>query len=84
MPELLGICKKTAERNVMSKKQKELDDFERTGRIATALYIIKWLTDYITEFGVDGYRADTVKHTPALRSKSLNSLRDMLFRILKE
>ena len=26
-------------------------------------YIIKWLTDYILEFGVDGYRADTVKHT---------------------
>jgi alpha-amylase len=26
-------------------------------------YIIKWLTDYITEFGIDGYRADTVKHT---------------------
>ena len=25
--------------------------------------IIKWLTDYITEFGIDGYRADTVKHT---------------------
>jgi alpha-amylase len=30
----------------------------------TALYyIIKWLTDYITDYGVDGYRADTVKHT---------------------
>ena len=26
-------------------------------------YIIKWLTDYITEFGIDGYRVDTVKHT---------------------
>ncbi|KQB38505.1 alpha-amylase family glycosyl hydrolase [Flavobacterium aquidurense] len=26
-------------------------------------YIIKWLTDYILEFGIDGYRADTVKHT---------------------
>jgi alpha-amylase len=24
---------------------------------------MKWLTDYITEFGVDGYRCDTVKHT---------------------
>lgn len=28
-------------------------------------YIIKWLTDYITEFGIDGYRVDTVKHTEA-------------------
>ncbi len=26
-------------------------------------YIIKWLTDYISEFGIDGYRCDTVKHT---------------------
>lgn len=44
---------------------KELDVFfERTGHPrAPRFYIIKWLTDYITEFGVDGYRADTVKHT---------------------
>lgn len=26
-------------------------------------YIMKWLADYITDFGIDGYRADTVKHT---------------------
>ena len=26
-------------------------------------YIMKWLTDYISEFGIDGYRCDTVKHT---------------------
>lgn len=26
-------------------------------------YIIKWLTDLIREFGIDGYRVDTVKHT---------------------
>ncbi|RXP63310.1 alpha-amlyase [Lutibacter sp. HS1-25] len=44
---------------------KELDAFfERTGYPrAPKYYIIKWLTDYIVEFGVDGYRADTVKHT---------------------
>jgi len=40
--------------------------FERTGYPrAPRFYIIKWLTDYITEFGIDGYRADTVKHTEA-------------------
>ena len=40
--------------------------FERTGYPrAPRYYIIKWLTDYITEFGIDGYRADTVKHTEA-------------------
>ena len=43
----------------------ELDAFfQRTGYPrAPKYYIIKWLTDYISEFGVDGYRADTVKHT---------------------
>ena len=46
-------------------EMKELDAFfKRTGYPrAPRFYIIKWLTDYITEFGIDGYRADTVKHT---------------------
>lgn len=44
---------------------KELDAFfKRTGHPrAPRFYIMKWLTDYITDFGIDGYRADTVKHT---------------------
>lgn len=43
----------------------ELDAFfKRTGYPrAPRFYIMKWLTDYITEFGIDGYRVDTVKHT---------------------
>lgn len=41
--------------------------FKRTGYPrAPKYYIIKWLTDYITEFGIDGYRGDTVKHTDEL------------------
>ena len=42
----------------------ELDAFfKRTGHPrAPRFYIMKWLTDYITEFGIDGYRVDTVKH----------------------
>jgi len=46
-------------------EMKELDAFfARTGYPkAPRFYIMKWLTDYITEFGIDGYRADTVKHT---------------------
>ena len=45
----------------------ELDElqlfFERTGYPrAPRFYIIKWLTDYVNEFGVDGFRVDTVKH----------------------
>jgi len=44
---------------------KELEFFfKRTGYPkAPRFYIMKWLTDYITEFGIDGYRVDTAKHT---------------------
>jgi alpha-amylase len=43
---------------------KELDAFFVALDIkAPKYYIIKWLTDYITEYGIDGYRGDTVKHT---------------------
>ena len=42
----------------------ELDAFfERTGYPrAPRFYIMKWLTDYITDYGIDGYRVDTVRH----------------------
>ena len=45
----------------------ELDDwFTTTGYPRTAVnYILKWLVDFIKEFGVDGFRVDTVKHTEA-------------------
>jgi alpha-amylase len=48
-------------------EMKELDAFfKRTGYPKTPrYYIIKWLTDYIADYGIDGYRADTVKHTEA-------------------
>lgn len=43
----------------------ELDDwFKTTGYPRTAVnYILKWLVDFIREYGVDGFRVDTVKHT---------------------
>ncbi len=45
----------------------ELDElqlfFERTGYPrAPRFYIIKWLTDYVNDMGIDGFRVDTVKH----------------------
>lgn len=42
----------------------ELDAFfQRTGYPrAPRFYLIKWLTDYIRKYGVDGYRCDTAKH----------------------
>ncbi|EAR01587.1 alpha-amylase family glycosyl hydrolase [Maribacter sp. HTCC2170] len=45
----------------------ELDElqlfFEKTGYPrAPRFYIMKWLTDYVNDLGVDGFRVDTVKH----------------------
>jgi len=40
--------------------------FERTGYPrAPKYYIVKWLTDWIKEYGVDGFRVDTAKHVEA-------------------
>ena len=46
-------------------EMKELDAFfKQTGYPrAPRYYIMKWLADYITDFGIDGYRVDTAKHT---------------------
>lgn len=46
-------------------EMKELDAFfAKTGYPrAPKYYIMKWLSDYVRKFGIDGYRADTVKHT---------------------
>lgn len=46
-------------------EMKELNAFfKRTGYPrAPKYYIMKWLTDYVAEFGIDAYRADAVKHT---------------------
>ncbi len=43
----------------------ELDAFfTKTGYPrAPKYYIMKWLSDYITDYGIDGYRVDTAKHT---------------------
>jgi len=43
----------------------ELDSwFTTTGYRRTPVnYILKWLVDFIKEYGIDGYRIDTVKHT---------------------
>ena len=42
----------------------ELDEyFARTGHPrAPRYYLIKWLTDWVREYGFDGYRVDTAKH----------------------
>jgi alpha-amylase len=66
--------------------QQEMDEletfFERTGYPrAPKYYLIKWLTDYVRELGVDGFRVDTAKHTEAdiwdeLKKQALAALAD--------
>lgn len=48
----------------LDQEMAELDAFfERTGYPrAPRYYIIKWLTDFVRKYGIDGYRLDTAKH----------------------
>ncbi len=61
------LAKKWNEEGRYEQEMEELDQFfERTAYPRTpTYYIIKWLTDWITELGLDGYRVDTAKHTEA-------------------
>ena len=64
----------------------ELDAFfERTGHPrAPRFYIMKWLADYITDYGIDGYRVDTVKHTEEFVWQEFRKVCDDAFKVYKE
>jgi len=64
----------------------ELDAFfEATGYPrAPRFYIMKWLSDYITEFGIDGYRVDTVKHTEEYVWQEFRAICDAAFKEFKD
>jgi alpha-amylase len=54
--------------------------FEKTGYPrAPKYYIMKWLSDYITYFGIDGYRVDTAKHTKEDVWSDFKKVCDMAF-----
>jgi len=59
------LLEKWAREGRLEQEMEELDAFfERTGYPrAPRFYIIKWLTDYVRKYGIDGYRIDTAKHT---------------------
>ena len=66
----------------LEQEMEEIDAFfERTGYPrAPKYYLIKWLTDYVRELGIDGFRVDTAKHTEAeiwseLKKEALAALR---------
>ncbi len=64
----------------------ELDAFfERTAYPRTPrFYIIKWLTDFIRQYGIDGYRVDTAKHTEEDVWEDLRAEAEEAFKAWKE
>lgn len=60
-PELLAKWQKEGR---LTTEMAELDAFfKRTGYPrAPKYYLIKWLTDWVREYGIDGFRVDTAKH----------------------
>ncbi|MBC7524077.1 MAG: alpha-amylase [Flavobacterium sp.] len=59
----------------------ELDAFFKTTGFPRApkYYIMKWLSDYIIDYGIDGYRVDTAKHTTEDVWKDFKKVCDMAF-----
>ena len=70
----------------LAREMAELDAFfQRTGYPrAPRFYIIKWLTDYIRKYGVDGYRCDTAKHIEENVWAELRKEADIAFRDWKK
>lgn len=60
----LQLTEKWRSEGRLERETAELDAFfARTGYPRTPhRYIIKWLTDFIRKYGIDGFRCDTAKH----------------------
>ncbi|MBQ1687953.1 MAG: alpha-amylase, partial [Lachnospiraceae bacterium] len=80
-PPLL-VTKWTKEGRLAQEEQELNDFFARTGYKRQArYYIIKWLSDYVREYGVDGFRCDTAKHVDlsawkALKTECVSALKE--------
>jgi len=61
------LLEKWKEEGRLERELAELDAFfDRTGLArAPKNYIVKWLTDWVREYGIDGFRVDTAKHVEA-------------------
>jgi alpha-amylase len=64
----------------------ELDAFfKKTGYPrAPKYYIMKWLSDYISDYGIDGYRVDTAKHVNEDVWKDFNKVCNAAFADFKK
>lgn len=65
---------------------KSLNSFFSTTNYPRAprFYVMKWLADYIAEFGFDGYRVDTVKHVEETVWQEFKAICDMHYETYKK
>lgn len=70
------LAKKWKKEGRYEQEMKELDEFFARTKLPRAprFYIMKWHLDWIREYGVDGFRVDTVKHVEASVWKEFNDL----------
>jgi alpha-amylase len=76
-----ALLEKWRKEGRLEAEQASLDSFfTRTGHPrAPRYYIIKWLTDWVRRFGIDGYRVDTAKHFGESVSTELKQEADAAF-----
>lgn len=61
---------------------RELNEYFAKGHRRTVTqYLVKWLTDWVREYGVDGFRCDTAKHVELsvwkqLKDEGINALKE--------
>lgn len=67
----------------LERESAELDKFfnESGLKRKNANYIIKWLTDWVREYGIDGFRCDSVKH---VEMEHWGTLKEQADKALKE
>jgi len=75
------LAEKWKKEHRYKKETAELDAFfQRTGYPrAPRFYIIKWLTDFVRQYGIDGYRCDTAKHIEETVWAELRKEADLAF-----
>jgi alpha-amylase len=76
-----ALTEKWQQEGRLDQEKASLDAFfSRTGYPrAPRYYVIKWLTDWVREFGFDGYRVDTAKHFGESVSGELKKQADIAY-----
>jgi alpha-amylase len=80
------LVKKWKQEGRYEQEVKELDAFFKESGLARtpANYMIKWVTDYVRETGIDGYRVDTVKHVEETVWTTMNEQAQRAFKTWKK